>query len=398
MSQYFDPEPLELFDGEIARAEDVNSLTNAADAAFTVLEEDYADAVTTSTENAALTAEDAAATAADRVQTGLDRVATAADRVQTGLDAAATAADRVQTGLDRVATGEDAVAAAASADAAAISAAESDVPTHNSDAAAHSAAIGAHDSVTNPHSATSAASASRLILRDSAGRAQVAAPSAAADIATKGVVDTVQTNLNSHTGSANPHSGHALTSTSITAGNGLSGGGTLAATRTITMGTPTTLSLSTSNTVGTSTHAHALSGVASNAISITAGDGLSGGGTLAATRTITMGTPSSLSYTSSNWVGTTTHTHALTISSNFHNVGSYCFVAGDVNSLLVGNSDYAGSTLRPAGIQPDVTADFGVASAGFTGVTLSGTWRIMGHVGGGSGIARRPVTLAVRIA
>jgi hypothetical protein len=48
---------------------------------------------------------DAAATAADRVQTGLDRVAT-------GLDATATAEDRVQTGLDRVATGLDAAATA----------------------------------------------------------------------------------------------------------------------------------------------------------------------------------------------------------------------------------------------------------------------------------------------
>lgn len=36
--------------------------------------------------------ENAAATAADRVQTGLDRIATAADRVQTGLDASAAAA------------------------------------------------------------------------------------------------------------------------------------------------------------------------------------------------------------------------------------------------------------------------------------------------------------------
>lgn len=42
----------------------------------------------------------AGAAQADRVQTGLDRVATGADRVQTG-------ADRTQTGLDRVATGGD---------------------------------------------------------------------------------------------------------------------------------------------------------------------------------------------------------------------------------------------------------------------------------------------------
>jgi len=56
-------------------------------------------------------AEYAESAAADRVQTGLDRIATAADRVQTGLDKTgtgqdriATAADRVQTGLDRAAS------------------------------------------------------------------------------------------------------------------------------------------------------------------------------------------------------------------------------------------------------------------------------------------------------
>ena len=53
---------------------------------------------------------------ADKVQTGLDRIATAADVItttekanQTELDAVATAADRVQTGLDKTATGADRV-------------------------------------------------------------------------------------------------------------------------------------------------------------------------------------------------------------------------------------------------------------------------------------------------
>lgn len=55
---------------------------------------------------------------------------------------------------------------------------------------ARDTAIGVHDAVTNPHSSTSAATASRLVLRDAAGRAQVADPSAAADIDTKGARDT----------------------------------------------------------------------------------------------------------------------------------------------------------------------------------------------------------------
>lgn len=46
------------------------------------------------------------------------------------------------------------------------------------------------------------------------------------------------------------------TSRTITAGNGLTGGGTLAADRAVALGTPTTLSASTTNTVGSTTHAH----------------------------------------------------------------------------------------------------------------------------------------------
>jgi hypothetical protein len=46
-----------------------------------------------------------------------------------------------------------------------------------------------HAELTNPHSATAAATADRLVLRDGAGRAQIVAPSVAADIATKGYVD-----------------------------------------------------------------------------------------------------------------------------------------------------------------------------------------------------------------
>ena len=55
-----------------------------------------------------------------------------------------------------------------------------------------------HANLTNPHGATVAATADRIILRDAAGRAQVAAPSAAADIARKDTVDAVQTNLTTH--------------------------------------------------------------------------------------------------------------------------------------------------------------------------------------------------------
>lgn len=50
----------------------------------------------------------------------------------------------------------------------------------------------------------------------------------------------------------------ALAATSIIAGNGLSGGGTLAANRTLTLGTPGNITNSTTNSVSSTSHTHAL--------------------------------------------------------------------------------------------------------------------------------------------
>ncbi|MBO7211711.1 MAG: tail fiber protein [Methanobrevibacter sp.] len=46
-------------------------------------------------------------------------------------------------------------------------------------------------------------------------------------------------------------------------------------------------------------------------MTLTAGNGLTGGGTLETSRTFTLGTPSSITNSSTNSVGTTTHTHAI---------------------------------------------------------------------------------------
>ena len=55
-----------------------------------------------------------------------------------------------------------------------------------------SSALNTHkDATSGIHGATSSATANRIIIRDSAGRAKVAAPSAASDIATKGYVDSL---------------------------------------------------------------------------------------------------------------------------------------------------------------------------------------------------------------
>jgi len=61
------------------------------------------------------------------------------------------------------------------------------------------AKVDTHANLTSAHSATSAATANRIMMRDAYGRAKVAAPSASDDIARKQEVDTVQTNLNTHT-------------------------------------------------------------------------------------------------------------------------------------------------------------------------------------------------------
>ena len=51
--------------------------------------------------------------------------------------------------------------------------------------------VNSHANATSVHGATSSATANRIIIRDSAGRAKVAAPSSASDIATKGYVDSL---------------------------------------------------------------------------------------------------------------------------------------------------------------------------------------------------------------
>ena len=66
------------------------------------------------------------------------------------------------------------------------------------------------DATSGIHGATSSATANRLIIRDSNGRAKVAAPSASDDIARKAEVDAVSSALNTHTGATS--SVHGATS------------------------------------------------------------------------------------------------------------------------------------------------------------------------------------------
>lgn len=64
----------------------------------------------------------------------------------------------------------------------------------------------AHESATNVHDATSSATANRIIIRDASGRAKVAAPAEADDIARKAEVDIVQDSIDAHINDkSNPH-------------------------------------------------------------------------------------------------------------------------------------------------------------------------------------------------
>lgn len=101
----------------------------------------------------------------------------------TGWVAIATTAATADRMVLRDASGRAKVAAPADAD---------DVARKQEvDAAASTASsnLTTHADLTNPHSATAAATASRLVLRDASGRAKVAAPAAADDIARKAEVD-----------------------------------------------------------------------------------------------------------------------------------------------------------------------------------------------------------------
>jgi hypothetical protein len=124
------------------------------------------------------------------------------------------------------------------------------------------------------------------------------------------------------------------TVTNIASGNGMSFS-SITTTGTVTLGTPQTTSISTTNQVLTNSHTHQLD---LSGRTLTAGDGLTGGGTLGANRTFTLGTPQTLTGTTTNAVTTNSHTHALDFSTFPNNIRTFYFdtarVIGD--DLLIG--------------------------------------------------------------
>lgn len=96
----------------------------------------------------------------------------------------------------------------------------------------------------------------------------------------------------------------------ITAGDGLTGGGTLGADRTISLDVPVTVAR---GGTGSTTAADARTALSVPPLTriIAAGNGMTGGGNLNADRTITLGTPTTLSTSTTNAVTSNSHTHAL---------------------------------------------------------------------------------------
>jgi hypothetical protein len=164
---------------------------------------------------------------------------------------------------------------------------------------------------------------------------------------------------------------HTHSNITITAGNGLSGGGALSASRTITLGIPSTLNTGTGNASHSSTHTHSISypvnsvnghigsfsityldvGAAASThthsnLSVSAGNGLTGGGTLSASRTLALGTPGTLTTSTLNSSSSTSHTHEVdfpvtSVNGEFGNVT----VGIDMNDSVGG--DLTGTFANP---------------------------------------------------
>jgi hypothetical protein len=137
-------------------------------------------------------------------------------------------------------------------------------------------------------------------------------------------------------------SGNTLTNTNtgtvtnIASGNGMNFS-SITTTGTVTLGTPSTTTVSSTNSLTSNSHTHQLD---LSGRTLTAGNGLTGGGTLGANRTFTLGTPSTITSTTTNSVTTNSHTHALDFSTFPNNIRTFYFdtarVTGDDAPLIGG--------------------------------------------------------------
>lgn len=214
---------------------------------------------------------------------------------------------------------------------------------------------------------------------------------------------TARTNLGLGSAAVQNESYFALATRTLTAGNGLSGGGDLSANRSFALdfselinygafdltakwGISGNVRVIMFNTDGDE-HARLtpdafrqVVSVPSDATFFTAGEGLTGGGSLAADRTIDMGTPSSVTTSSTNSTTAGSHTHAIGFTPALFKTGTGTddtdlpvgsIVLADRNAQSVPRNGDPGAALR---LGPG-TNDYMI---GGSGTVMSGTWRCRG--------------------
>jgi hypothetical protein len=137
----------------------------------------------------------------------------------------------------------------------------------------------------------------------------------------------------------------------------------------------------------------ALAARASTGTSIVAGNGLSGGGTLAASRTLTMGTPGAVTATSTDAVTATSHTHSLSAASVGTRVGQLS--VGTVGTFAA--LSYLGNTVNrsPGFALAGASLSYWAFSRTDASTSPAGTWELQGSIGTGSTDNRASVWLRV---
>lgn len=110
---------------------------------------------------------------------------------------------------------------------------------------------------------------------------------------------------------------------------------------------------------------------------VLAGIGMTGGGQLSIDRTISMGTPSGITRTSTNSASDTTHSHALT-QTVFRDMAVNYIAAGQPGAMLFARNG-TGSTVSHG--QSVSGANLRPSSEGgfFQGITMAGTWECCGY-------------------
>jgi hypothetical protein len=123
---------------------------------------------------------------------------------------------------------------------------------------------------------------------------------------------------------------------------------------------------------------------ASTGVDILAGNGLTGGGAISADRTLTLGTPLSITNSTGNTVGADDHCHALGFNasefSTSTNVDEVSFPLGQVLGV---NSSVGVNRRATLSICLHTTAQYYTNTGhGASGTAISGTWRALGRTDG----------------